>query len=127
MAIEFAEFLMWSEFEVKAPFRAEFGYRNASSRAYYALFHAARDRLREMRVPVNRVSNGGSHEAVIQTIEQMGSEGRELAVNMRRLKKFRHFCDYDISEKLSPPRAHKQILEARLLIEMLERLELAPA
>lgn len=127
MSIEFAEFLAWSESEVRAPFVAEFGYRNASSRAYYALFHAARDRLREMSVPINRASSGGSHEAVIQTIEKMGREGRELAVNMRRLKKFRHFCDYDISDTLSPPRAHKQIIEARLLIEMLERLELAPA
>ncbi|MFJ3114948.1 hypothetical protein ACIPI6_00315 [Pseudomonas protegens] len=125
MPIEFAEFLTWSESEVKAPFVDEFGYRNASSRAYYALFHAARNRLSEMRIPIIRVANGGSHEAVIQTIEKMGVEGRALAVNMRRLKKFRHFCDYDISDNLSPPRAHKQIIEARLLIEMLDRLGLA--
>jgi uncharacterized protein (UPF0332 family) len=122
MPIESAEFLTWSESELKAPLVGEFGYRNASSRAYYALFHAARDRLKAMRIPVTRVSSGGSHEAVIQTIEKMGSEGRELAVNMRRLKKFRHFCDYDISDNLSPPRAHKQIVEARLLIDMLESL-----
>lgn len=123
MAIEFVDFLAWSESEVKAPLVAEFGYRNASSRAYYALFHAARNRLRELRIPIHRVSSGGSHEAVIQTIEKIGTQGRELAVNMRRLKKFRHFCDYDISDNLSPPRARKQIVEARLLIEMLERLE----
>lgn len=123
MPIEFVEFLTWSESEVKAPAVAEFGYRNASSRAYYALFHAARDRLRELGVPINRVSKGGSHEALIQTIEKLGSEGRELAVNMRRLKKFRHVCDYDISDNLSPPRARKQIIEARMLIEQLERLE----
>lgn len=125
MPIEFAEFLTWSESEIKAPAVAEFGYRNASSRAYYALFHAARDRLRQMNVPINRAKGGGSHEAVIQTIQLMGSEGRELADNMRRLKKFRHVCDYDISDNLSPLRAHKQIVEARLLIEMLDRLEVA--
>ena len=56
----------------------------------------------------------------------MGSEGRELADNMRRLYKFRHAWDYDISESPSPPRALKQIVEARLLIEMLERLEVTP-
>ncbi|WP_330508168.1 hypothetical protein V1687_16830 [Pseudomonas putida] len=127
MAIEFVDFLAWSESEVKAQSVAEFGYRNASSRAYYALFHAARDRLKDMKVPINKASGGGSHEAVIQTIEKMGTEGRELAVNMRRLKKFRHVCDYDIRENLSPPRAHKQIVEARLLIEMLDRLEPASA
>lgn len=125
MPIEFVDFLAWSESEVQAQSVAEFGYRNASSRAYYALFHAARDRLRQMGVPVIKAKGGGSHEAVIQTIEAMGSGGRELADNIRRLKKFRHFCDYDISETLSPPRARKQILEARLLIEMLDRLEIA--
>lgn len=123
MAIEFVEFLDWSESEVKAPFVAEFGYRNASSRAYYALFHAARCRLKEMSIPITKAARGGSHEAVIQTIEQMGQAGRELAVNMRRLKKFRHFCDYDIGDTLSPPRARKQIVEARILIELLELLE----
>lgn len=123
MAIEFVDFLTWSESEVKAPFVAEFGYRNASSRAYYALFHAARNRLKEMSIPIIKAAKGGSHEAVIQTIEQIGQPGRELAVNMRRLKKFRHFCDYDISDTLSPPKAHKQIIEARMLIEQLERLE----
>ncbi|MNJ53128.1 hypothetical protein D3C77_485080 [compost metagenome] len=127
MPIEFAEFLTWSESEMKAPSVAEFGYRNASSRAYYALFHAARGRLKEIRVPIAKARKGGSHEDVIQTIERLGVEGREIAVNMRRLKKFRHFCDYDISDTLSPSRARKQIVEARLLIEMLERLELVPA
>jgi uncharacterized protein (UPF0332 family) len=89
------------------PLFSEFSYRNASSRAYYALFHAAKQRLEALGVPFIQLSKGGSHETVICTIEGIGSVGRGIADDMRRVKRIRHPCDYDNGENVSRKRAHQ--------------------
>jgi uncharacterized protein (UPF0332 family) len=122
LPVKFSEFLEWSEFEVGATDVTEFSYRNASSRAYYALFHAAKVKLSAMGIPILPVQSGGSHEAVICAVMSLGVAGREIADDMRRAKRFRHFCDYEISKHLDRRRARLQIIEASRLIDMLSRL-----
>lgn len=122
MSVDFSDFLSWSEFEMADPKFAEFSYRNASSRAYYALFHAAKQRLKALNVPVLPVTKGGSHEAVICAIGRVSNLGREIADDMRRVKRFRHLSDYDISEHVIKRRAQQQVAEARQLIGLLAQL-----
>ncbi|WP_122302944.1 hypothetical protein [Pseudomonas amygdali] len=122
MSVDSIDFLSWAESEISGVETLEFAYRNASSRAYYALYHSAKNRLSEMGVPIVRVANGGSHAALISTVRSMGRSGAVLAESMDRLKKFRHMCDYEISLDLDVKRAEKQIAEARRLIGMVTRL-----
>ena len=122
MSVDFPDFLSWSESEMEEPSFSEFSYRNASSRAYYALFHAAKQRLKAMNVQVVPVPRGGSHEAVICALSNISGLGREIADDMRRIKRFRHLCDYDIGEDVNHRRAHQQVIQVRRLIDRLGRL-----
>lgn|GEM_PF-6198336 len=122
MPVDSNDFLIWSESEVKAQNLTEFGLRNASSRAYYALFHAARGRVKALGVKMLKAERGGSHESLIQTIQSISVLGKEIGDDMQRLKKFRHFCDYDIADRLDTLLARKHIIAARRIIGRLSEL-----
>jgi hypothetical protein len=101
MAIVFADFIRWADGEATTCELAEFPLRNASSRAYYALYHAALIRAKVLGIPIIRVPNAGSHEALIQAIRGYSPKGKSLADDMERAKKFRHRCDYiDLMSRL---------------------------
>jgi uncharacterized protein (UPF0332 family) len=122
MSIEFSEFICWADDEVARCKSAEFPLRNASSRAYYALYHAAVARVKDLELPIVRIEKAGSHEALIHAIRTHSAKGKSLADDMERAKKFRHRCDYDLSTDLRPEKALKQIVEVKRLIAMLDRL-----
>ncbi len=122
MPVRSADFLEWSESHIETPDLPEFGYRNASSRAYYALFHAARQRLQSLGVEIVKIKGVGSHEWLIRAVQGVGAEGAEIGDDMQRIKRFRHFCDYDIALPLDRRKARKQIAQVRMLIERLSRL-----
>lgn len=122
MAVEYLHFLQWAETEIKLPELEEFSRRNAGSRAYYALYHAAVSKAEQLCLRVARVENGGSHEAIIQAIANFSQKGRVIAELMRKVKRFRHRCDYDINMPLPEHKARQQVAEAHRLIDMLQRL-----
>jgi uncharacterized protein (UPF0332 family) len=122
MAIVFADFIRWADGEATTCELAEFPLRNASSRAYYALYHAALIRAKVLGIPIIRVPNAGSHEALIQAIRGYSPKGKSLADDMERAKKFRHRCDYDLDTDLRPEKAFKQISEVKRLIDLMSRL-----
>jgi uncharacterized protein (UPF0332 family) len=122
MAVAFADFISWADGEAASCELAEFPLRNASSRAYYALYHAALTRAGVLGIPIVRIANAGSHEALIQAIRSHSAKGKSLADDMERVKKFRHRCDYDLKTDLRPEKALKQVAEVKRLIDMLSRL-----
>lgn len=122
MAVLFADFISWADGEAANCELAEFPLRNASSRAYYALYHATLNRVGVLGIPVVRVANAGSHEALIQAVRCYSPKGKSFADDMERVKKFRHRCDYDLKTDLRPEKALKQISEVKRLIDILGRL-----
>lgn len=122
MSVHFSDFLCWADVEASRCDLAEFPLRNASSRAYYALYHAASVRAKALGLPIIRLEKSGSHDALIQAIRIYSPKGKSLADDMERMKKFRHLCDYDLDVDLRPERALKQISEAKRLIDMIGRL-----
>lgn len=122
MSVNFSDFLCWADDEVARSESAEFPLRNASSRAYYALYHAAAVRVSDLGLPIIRIEKAGSHEALIQAIRIYSAKGKSLADDMERAKKFRHRCDYDLSTEIRAGKALKQISEVKRLISMLDRL-----
>ena len=122
MAVDFSDFICWADDEATRGESAEFPLRNASSRAYYALYHAAATRAKALTIPIIRVEKAGSHEALIQAIRTYSPKGKSLADDMERTKKFRHRCDYDLDTDVRPEKALKQISEVKRLIDLLSRL-----
>lgn len=96
--------------------------RNAGSRAYYALFHAAINTVERKGLQLVRVPGAGSHESVIATLCSMGPSAKSISESMARIKRFRHDCDYHVGLEIGPKKAAMQISEAQILIGKLSRL-----
>lgn len=126
MPVSHIDFLDYSSTELTKPNPSEFQLRNASSRAYYALFHKARERIAELNLTMARPPNGGSHVAVVETIRRAGPKAEPIAVQMDRLKRFRHNCDYDLQLAIREGRVTHHVATAKRLIEMLDHLQKSP-
>ena len=101
---------------------AEIQRRNAGSRAYYALFHAALNAIERKGLPLLKVQGAGSHESVIATLCSMGPSAKSISESMTRIKRFRHDCDYHVDLEIGPKKTAMQISEAQILIGKLSRL-----
>ncbi|MBI6911034.1 hypothetical protein [Pseudomonas palleroniana] len=101
---------------------AEIQRRNAGSRAYYALFHAALQAIRHKELPLLKVPGAGSHESVIATLCSMGPSAKSIGESMSRIKRFRHDCDYHVDMPIGLKKTAMQISEAQILIGKLSRL-----
>lgn len=121
MSIKSADFLDYACAELGSSDLSEFEIRNASSRAYYAVFHAARERL-DVLGRSSKSSEEGSHKAVIDVVRSISPGSRSLATDMDRLKRFRNNCDYDLSLSISEASAKKHLAESLRIIDRLTRL-----
>ncbi len=122
MAVSSGEFIEFACMEIDSCDPSEFKFRNASSRAYYALFHKAQQKLGELGVSIVKVENSGSHSAVIETLRRISPKAKALATDMDRAKRFRNNCDYDLSSPVSHGKARKHVTEVRRLIDLLDRI-----
>ena len=100
----------------------EIGLRNAASRAYYALFHTAMQTVVAKGVPLQKLDRAGSHESLIATLCGMSPSAKSIGDAIGRVKRFRHDCDYQVTQDISAKKVEMHIAEAERLIAKLHRL-----
>jgi len=122
MSVEAADFMDSAHVFMGQEGAAEIQRRNAGSRAYYALFHAALQAIRRKDMPLLKVQGAGSHESVIATLCSMGHSAKSIGESMSRIKRFRHDCDYHVDLEIGPKKTAMQISEAQILIGRLSRI-----
>ena len=100
-------------------------WRSATSRAYYAAFHVAKDALAQ--VGAKAVKNDKSHAFVIQRLNNCGcTEFSKAASKLDRLRTSRNDADYDYAAKPFPKsQAQLDIKQAKKIIENVEESQLA--
>lgn len=122
MSVEAADFMDSAHGFMGQEGAAEIQRRNAGSRAYYALFHAALNTIERKGKPLIRISGAGSHESVIATLCSMGDSAKSIGESMGRMKRFRNDCDYHVELEIGPKKTAMQVSEAQILIGKLSRL-----
>lgn len=122
MAVDASEFMNSAQGFMVQEGAAEIQCRNAGSRAYYALFHAALNAIESKGLPLIKVQGAGSHESVIATLCSMGPSAKSIGESMGRIKRFRHDCDYQVNLPIGLKKTAMQVSEAQILIGKLSRL-----
>jgi len=122
MPVEASEFMDSAHGFMVQEGAAEIQRRNAGSRAYYALFHAALNTIERKGLPLIKVQGAGSHESVIATLCTMGPSAKSISESMSRMKRFRHDCDYHVNLPIGQKKTAMQISEAQILIGKLSRI-----
>lgn len=123
MAVNSSDFIDSAELVLSPDDVSEIDLRSAGSRAYYGVYHKAREVIEEKKLSAVVIDNSGSHESLIGTLHSIGTaNAKSVAEGVRSMKKFRHLCDYHLGESVKSKRARMKVKEARLLIERLERL-----
>lgn len=123
MPICHSDFIEFSDSELEDKLATEFKIRNASSRAYYALYHKALNVILVKKLNLLKVKSGGSHASLIETIRSIESpKAKSIADAMNNLKRFRHNCDYDLSMTINREIAEKHIAGVKRIISMLDRV-----
>lgn len=114
----------------------EIDYRNAASRAYYALYHAA---LQLMLSEVGRVKRYpcGVHQCLINHLEeiaQQGGEGKitadlgaDLAGVLAQAKRLRNNADYKLGLRFRESDAQMVIGYMHDYLQRIERMDQAPS
>lgn len=127
MSFDWAAFLRVAEMlqgasDTDSPDRNEAYLRTAVSRAYYAVYCQARNRLRDIegiRIPV-----GASAHLVVRNRYEEADDPRhaEIGVHLRLLRYDRNRCDYD--DKVSNLReiVGDSLARAGAALDLLERL-----
>lgn len=90
--------------------------RSAASRAYYSVFHVARDDTEH--VTLNNPPKG-SHQLVRARVGKR--YGHQMKETLRGMSRKRNEADYDIHEEYGPEDAIQLIELRRLFLEELER------
>nr|DAF79084.1 MAG TPA: hypothetical protein [Caudoviricetes sp.] len=122
MPVEASEFMETANGFMGQEGATEIQCRNAGSRAYYALFHAALNTIERKGLTLVKVQSAGSHESVIATLCSMGHSAKSISESMSRIKRFRHDCDYHVDLEIGPKKTAMQVSEAQILIGKLSRL-----
>ncbi|SEI90951.1 hypothetical protein SAMN04244579_02413 [Azotobacter beijerinckii] len=123
MPVSHIDFLEYSASELSRSEPTEFQLRNAASRAYYALYHKARQRIEELGLTLEKPEKAGSHAATIDTISRVSPKAKSISVQMDKLKRFRHICDYDLNSTIDKKRVELHIAEVGRMLDMLDRLQ----
>ncbi|MFZ2725588.1 MAG: hypothetical protein WAX77_05025 [Methylococcaceae bacterium] len=125
MSVSFKDFLCFAENLLINPDSQEIDYRNVMGRAYYAVYHLAKDKAQDYPDKKNRYGEipKGSHERLIIKFQKHDNKTlRILGEQMHKLKVNRHRADYDIDEYVDISEAQQLFDLAKLIIEELEKL-----
>jgi predicted RNA-binding protein len=123
MAVSSSDFIKSAEIALSSDDVSEINARSAGSRAYYGVYHRAKEIVEEKVLATVKVDNAGSHESLIKTLHSIGTvNAKSVAEAMRSMKKFRHLCDYHLGGSVKAKHASMKVVEARLLMERLGRL-----
>lgn len=102
----------------------EVAFRSATSRAYYAAFHSARERADELCPTVDRAEvRGGSHEVIVHRyIKRNDMAARSIAYQLRDLKAKRELADYELRMPWSIAESKTHVASAEKLINRIAEL-----
>lgn len=79
MPVEASEFMETANGFMGQEGATEIQCRNAGSRAYYALIHAALNTIERKGLTLVKVQSAGSHESVIATLCSMGHSAKSIS------------------------------------------------
>jgi len=123
MSVNSSDFIKAAEEALSLDGASEIDFRSAGSRAYYGVYHKAKEVAEEKELTPIKADNAGSHESLIKTLHGIGTvNAQSVAEAMRAMKKFRHLCDYHVNGAVKSKHASMKVTEARLLMERLGRL-----
>lgn len=122
MAVDAVDFLGIAQGMMDQKTVSEIHLRTAGSRAYYSLFHSAKEVIDRKGIRLIKVAGAGSHESVIATLCSMGPAAKSIGESMGRIKRFRHDCDYHINIHVGPKKVAVQMSVVAELISKLNRL-----
>ena len=116
------EFLRFAEALTIPPLMSESGARNAVSRAYYAVFLFARERLVHSGL-MQRVGGAGEHGRVAQLLRaQANPTGQAAAHQLDILRRARNLADYDLEWEPDRLAALRATQAARMLVAYVQRV-----
>ncbi|WP_434517861.1 hypothetical protein [Pseudomonas sp. NFX1] len=123
MTVNSSDFINLAKSALESKDLNEIDIRSAGSRAYYGVYHKAREVIDNKELTYAKLEKAGSHESLIMTIHRIGSQNsKTLAEAIRSLKRYRHLCDYHLADKVRKNHTQMKLLEAQKLIERLSRL-----
>ena len=111
----------------------EIDYRNAASRAYYALYHGALALMLEEFAEIKRYPRVGVHQCLIKHLEEIGKSGgsgritAELSTDLSEMltlvKRLRTHADYKLKR---PFRESDAIMSIDYAHEYLDKIDCLP-
>ena len=73
MTVNSSDFIELAEVALSSDNASEINIRSAGSRAYYGIYHKAREIIEEKKLPTVMIDNSGSHESLIATLYSIGT------------------------------------------------------
>jgi uncharacterized protein (UPF0332 family) len=125
MSVSFDDFLKTAESLLDEQ-NKEIDFRNLISRSYYALFHLAEEKAKNLPVRMS-ITDGkepkGTHEKIILKFELHEDDNlKRMGRTMSRLKNARVTADYYLNKHIFYEKAEKHLLDVQNLIEELKQL-----
>lgn len=117
MSISFKDFLTCAREMAASEGASEVVYRNAMSRGYYAVYHAACETATRLSLPEY---SGHAHEQLAFRYQNAGHKA--LAYRMRDLHRQRCKADYECDISIGMAHAQKALLDCQRVIEELTSL-----
>jgi len=104
---------------------SEEAWRSAVSRAYYALFHVARDLV--MSLGINVPNADRAHGFLWLRLSNAGNQQVQVAGRaLKDLRGDRNYADYQVSKALDRATAINQVAKAKLLFQIFDAAGLEP-
>jgi uncharacterized protein (UPF0332 family) len=117
MAVTSQEFLDFAKGAIADENCSEFALRNSCSRAYYAVYHAAKDRADHLSFPNVQVAHGGDHAKLFARYSAYSHRAKVVATKLKTLKRKRELCDYKLDEVIDYAYTSLMVEAAGRLIE----------
>lgn len=119
MSVSPSDFLTSAEHAAEQ--QTEIGYRNAISRAYYAVFHEALGVAEAHFSDPNAHLQMGEHERLSERYKRWDNlpQSRSISIMLVNMKSQRHIADYALTEEVTCTAARTQLQLAEKLIERL--------
>ncbi|MBY0544985.1 MAG: hypothetical protein K2Q14_05490 [Gammaproteobacteria bacterium] len=127
MPIYEIDFLNFAKYLINTSTPSEFDCRNAISRAYYSVYHAASNKQHFAKGQCLN-SRVGAHEKLIQKfLNHIGGNPndiliREVGLSLRKLKNERVQSDYILHMNMCVNRAQVDVLEAEQLLNKINNI-----
>lgn len=103
----------------------EAAWRTAVSRAYYAVFHVARELMEDLGFAVPRADAAHKHMAF-----RLGNSSAASVVaagkDLDSLRRYRNLADYDMQPPIDQVRAQRAVQTAEQILEVLDDAALEP-